>query len=206
VQDEPVRVGVACSGCGAKRRIKVTELARAGACSRCGEGARRVDRGGGSAHPVYTLWASMRHRCGPTAGEKTRRRYLDRGITVCPEWAESYETFRDWALVSPGGWRPGLQLDRRDNDRGYSPDNCRWVTRLENHDNRETTRRVTAWGETKLLVAWTDDPRCVVEYAVAYERLYRARPAWEPERALSTPRRQRKDNRAKPAYVPGRRP
>ena len=167
-----------------------------------------MDRGGGSAHPVYTLWASMRHRCGPTAGPRTKARYMDRGIAVCPEWATSYETFRDWALVSPGGWRPGLQLDRQDNNRGYSPDNCRWVTRQENHDNREVTRHVTAWGETKMLVAWIDDPRCVVaDYHLVYDRLYRGRgkTKWTPERAMSTPRKVRKDNRTTPAYVPGRR-
>lgn len=182
--------------------MKVTELAKAGPC-RCGAGARRVDRGGESAHPIYKTWAAMRHRCGPNAGRNEVRNYYERGIRVCDAW-QDYDTFRDWSLAN--GWAAGLSIERVDNDAGYSPGNCRWATRVEQIDNRSVTLRVTAWGETKLLAEWMSDPRCVVDYHLAWDRLYRSAPAWEPERALGAPKRGRKNSRKVGAgYAPQQR-
>lgn len=65
--------------------------------------------------------------------------YGDRGITVCDEWLNNPQAFNDWAMAN--GFREGLSIDRIDNDKGYSPDNCRWVT---NHFNI-LHRRVTNW-------------------------------------------------------------
>jgi hypothetical protein len=74
----------------------------------------------------------MRARCRiPTA--TYFRRYGGRGISVCAEWA-SFEAFRDWALAS--GYADDLEIDRRDNDGDYTPENCRWVTHVENSRNR----------------------------------------------------------------------
>lgn len=62
------------------------------------------------------------------------KRYGGRGITVCQEWIDSPQAFVDWALAN--GFSPELQIDRIDNDKGYSPDNCRWVTARDNMRNR----------------------------------------------------------------------
>ena len=64
-------------------------------------------------------------------------RYGARGITVCQEWIDSPQAFVDWALAN--GFSPELQIDRIDNDKGYSPDNCRWVTARENIRNRSNS-------------------------------------------------------------------
>lgn len=90
---------------------------------------------------LYCIWEAMLTRAGiwKCANEKTKRNYIDRGITVCEEWL-IFENFRDWALSH--GYSDDLQIDRIDNDRGYSPENCRWVSRKENINNRRNTTRL----------------------------------------------------------------
>ena len=65
------------------------------------------------------------------------KHYGGRGINMCQEWIDSPQAFVDWALAN--GFSPELQLDRIDNDKGYSPDNCRWVTARENIRNRSNS-------------------------------------------------------------------
>ena len=74
----------------------------------------------------------MRHRCtNPTSpGYKY---YGGKGIKLCDEW-QSFIPFRDWARSN--GYVEGLSIDRLDNDRGYEPANCEWVTRVENIKRR----------------------------------------------------------------------
>lgn len=90
---------------------------------------------------LYYVWNSMLTRAGVYKGadEETKRLYQDRGITVCDEWLV-FENFLDWALSH--GYKKGLQIDRRDNDKGYYPENCRWVTPKENMNNRRNTIRL----------------------------------------------------------------
>ena len=79
-------------------------------------------------------------------------RYGGRGITVCHEW-RTRNNFKDWALSH--GYRNDLTIDRIDNDKGYSPDNCRWVTPSQNCCNRSTTHFVTAFGKRQSLMEWS---------------------------------------------------
>lgn len=65
--------------------------------------------------------------------------YGARGIRVCREWQESCKVFIQWAIEN--GWRPGLQIDRKDNDGDYEPGNCRWVTPSQNRQNIGPSRR-----------------------------------------------------------------
>ena len=90
---------------------------------------------------LYHVWTSMLQRASVRKGadEKKKRFYQDRGITICDEWLV-FENFRDWALSH--GYKEDLQIDRRDNDKGYCPENCRWVTCKENNNNRRNTIRL----------------------------------------------------------------
>lgn len=89
----------------------------------------------------YSVWKGILKRAGVHKGasEMNKRAYQDRGITVCDEWLV-FENFRDWALSH--GYSDDLEIDRIDNDRGYCPENCRWVTPKENTNNRRNTIRL----------------------------------------------------------------
>ena len=90
---------------------------------------------------LYSVWTAMLQRVGVYKGasEKVKHNYQDRGITVCDEWLV-LENFRDWALSH--GYSDDLEIDRIDNDKGYCPENCRWVTCKENNNNRRNTLRL----------------------------------------------------------------
>lgn len=87
-------------------------------------------------HPLYSIWCGIKKRCH---SEKcnTYAYYGARGITVCDEWREDFESF----VRDMGPRPPGTSLDRIDNDGGYFPDNCRWADRSTQMKNRRPFKR-----------------------------------------------------------------
>lgn len=79
----------------------------------------------------------MKSRCETDAPLKTEY-YSGRGITVCDEWKNSFAAFRDWALAN--GYQDGLELDRKDPNGNYEPNNCRWATRPQQMRNTRKRR------------------------------------------------------------------
>jgi predicted XRE-type DNA-binding protein len=92
---------------------------------------------GRSKDPLYHIWKSMRMRC-LNPNDKRYHRYGGRGISICEEWLKDPMAFIRWA--ENNGYRPGLTLDRRENDQNYSPDNCRWVKNVINNHNSSSTK------------------------------------------------------------------
>lgn len=88
-------------------------------------------------HPLAKIWYGMHERCS------THKNYAGRGIIVCPEWSgtEGLANFVDWAKTQPSFC--GLEVDRRDNDKSYCPDNCRFVTASVNQRNKRDALLVT---------------------------------------------------------------
>lgn len=84
---------------------------------------------------IHKEWRGILHRCkNPSASHYEN--YGGRGISVCDEWSgkDGFINFYKWSMEN--GYSDNLTLDRKDNDKGYSPDNCRWVTHMENCHNR----------------------------------------------------------------------
>lgn len=85
---------------------------------------------------LYRIWKSMRARCY-TPKWKPYTNYGGRGITVCKEWQDSFENFREWAWSN--GYASNLELDRMDVNGNYEPSNCRWIPHYEQTINRRDT-------------------------------------------------------------------
>lgn len=87
---------------------------------------------------LYRRWIDMKGRCY-NPNQKNYKHYGGRGIKVCEEWLgkNGYKNFEKWALKN--GYKKELSLDKIDNNKNYSPDNCRWATqRLQNINKRPT--------------------------------------------------------------------
>ena len=87
---------------------------------------------------LHIIWTGMKQRCFNSKAENYKN-YGGRGITICPEWTESYIVFRDWALNN--GYAEGLQINRIENDGNYEPSNCEWITNKANCDNRRKSQK-----------------------------------------------------------------
>lgn len=145
--------------------------------------SKRQTKHGEHGSQLYRKWASMRSRCN-SPSHAAYADYGGRGIKVCEEWLHDYPAFRDWAYAN--GFEPHLSIDRIDNDGGYSPANCRWVTATVNNRNRRNSIWITAFGETKTIADWTMDSRCTVNGSTISRRINKG---WSSEAAILTPKR-----------------
>lgn len=92
---------------------------------------------GGKGTRLYRIWKSMKSRCYNQFTPQFKD-YGGRGILITPEWNVSFPVFRNWSLDN--GYAANLQIDRINNDLGYGPANCAWVTPKENSSHKRTTK------------------------------------------------------------------
>lgn len=180
-----LKVPVICD-CGTRKLVGVAELAK-GYTKSCG--CLAVDKlvehsrkHGGEKTPLYSVWHTMKNRCLNSSTDSFES-YGGRGITICAEWLDDFSVFREWAEGS--GYRAGLQIDREDVNGHYEPGNCRWVTPKVQGNNRRNNVLLTAFGETKTMSQWADDPRCAVSYATLKQRI--GRQFWPHMAAITEP-------------------
>lgn len=117
--------GLKTQSCGCHRNKAVSEKLTKHGQSKGGQHSR-----------VYRIWSDIKTRCRNTDRPQYKW-YGGKGIDYCAEW-ESFEVFLKWSLEN--GYSDGLQIDRVDNNKGYEPVNCRWVTQRENNRNRSSTK------------------------------------------------------------------
>ena len=137
---------------------------------------------GKSKTPSYGIWRAMHDRCKNPKSHAWDL-YGGRGITVCEEWG-SFENF----YADMGDVPAGMSLDRKNNDKGYSPDNCRWASREEQGRNRRTNHHLTYQGKTQCIADWADElgmsPSTILSRVLGM--------GWTTERALTQPVRHRR--------------
>lgn len=102
--------------------------------------------------PIYRRWSHMKERCNRPSNIGYKD-YGGRGITVCEEWQNDFVAFYEWSIAN--GYADNLQLDRRDNSKGYSPDNCRYVEPKVNYNNKRDNTIVNYNGVTRTAAEWS---------------------------------------------------
>jgi len=140
--------------CGTKRIVEGVSLRKGGTKS-CGcmhedlmahlKGTHRL-----SNTSTHEVWKSMRQRCN-NKRNKDYKYYGGRGIVCCDRWKRFEKFYADM------GEKPeGLTLERIDNNKGYSPSNCKWVNMKEQNRNSRNNRVIKYGGETKCVSEWAE--------------------------------------------------
>jgi len=104
-----------------------------------------------SDNKLYRVWQSMRSRC-KTQSNTAYKWYGGKGVKVCAEWDNDFESFLEWSYKN--GYKPGLSIDRIRCDGDYCPDNCRWVGRAIQDNNRTDNHYIEYNGETHTMTEW----------------------------------------------------
>lgn len=170
-----------CS-CGTERAVSGADL-RNGKSVSCGcysEELKRQRRKHGKAKSkVYKTWGNMKNRC---LNEDTPdyKYYGAMGVTICDEWASSFENFYKDMGDPP---TPEHTLERKDVEKGYSPENCIWATRKEQTRNRKCTIKYEYKGESKAASQWDED--LGLPLGTVHNRVTKL--GWDVEKAIETP-------------------
>lgn len=165
-----------CCACGKKSAIRIDNVVSGKQKScRC----RGGENHGHTTERIYYIWSSMKQR----VTNKKRPRYPEyggKGIGIQESWLD----FRNFYQDMKDGYREDLTLDRIDNSKGYSKENCRWATIIQQQRNKNNNRIIEYRGEKKCLAEW-----CEV-LKLPYDRIkWRIRRGWSAEDAFNKPRR-----------------
>lgn len=166
--------------CGVEKEVNKKNV-KSGASKSCGchNIQRLKERRTNPDLPEFSNWRSMIGRC-TDENDPGYERYGGRGITVCERWLNSFEAFYEDMGPKP---TPDHSIDRKDNDKGYCKENCRWATRSEQQRNKTTTKMYEMDGRSQCLAAWAEEFE--IEAGIVG---YRLKEGWGLRAALTVPK------------------
>lgn len=137
---------------------------------------------------LYFIWRNMLTRCY-NSNFRDYKHYGGRGITVCDEWKEDFQTFYEWSVANgydASAERGNFTIDRIDVNGNYEPTNCRWVDIKAQQSNRRNTLMIEYKGVTKPATEWAKEKE--IPYKTLHHRMHVL--GWDAERALNEPSQQ----------------
>ena len=140
---------------------------------------------------TYHSWAHMVERCD-NPNVKNYHNYGGRGIGVCDRWLKFNNFLEDMGETPT----KNHSIDRINNDKGYSKENCRWATSKEQGRNQRTNRLIMLNNKTQCLAAWAEETgvhRSTIRKRLSY--------GWSVEKALKTPVRNKSKGKYKNAKL-----
>lgn len=120
---------------------------------------------------IYRIWQKIKQRCC-NKHHKHYEYYGGRGITICNEWLDDFQTFYKWSMDN--GYADNLTIDRIDVNGNYEPSNCRWATRKEQMNNTRQNHFLTYNGKTQTVKQWSEE--LGINYQTIQGRLRRGLP------------------------------
>lgn len=172
---------VKCINCNKTQERELSDIKRAHARCECSYKYKREMHGKRNTR-LYKIYVNMIDRT-EKENSTSYKNYGARGIKVCAEWKESFKAFYNWAMAN--GYSDEFSIDRIDNDKGYSPDNCRWSDRKTQSLNRRTNHILEYNGECKTIEEWSTIVG--IEYGTLWNRINLG---WDVSRALTEPIRE----------------
>lgn len=169
------------------QRCKIVPVYKNGLCIRCfrfvkGKRAykdrQKAPYGSQKRHPLLRTYRKMLDRCY-SKNCTAYKNYGGRGIRVDKRW-RGVSGFNNF-VIDMGVKPVAMSLDRIDNAKDYSPDNCQWSTKKQQARNRRTNRVIQAFGKSQILIEWSEETGIKRETITMRLKL-----GWTPERALST--------------------
>lgn len=125
---------------------------------------------------LYSILDKIKQRCY-NKNHTAYKNYGGRGVKVCNEWLNDFMTFYDWSMNH--GYKDTLTIDRIDVNGNYEPDNCRWVDRKTQANNRRNNVYLTYNGKTQTMKEWSR------ELGVKYKTIfYRHKQKWTDKECL----------------------
>ena len=100
---------------------------------------------------IGSIFNGIKDRCY-NKNNKSYKWYGEKGVKVCKEWIDNPKLFENWALSN--GYKDDLTIDRIDENKDYCPENCRWVTNINNAKYKSTTSLIEVDGETHTGKDW----------------------------------------------------
>lgn len=178
---QPERIFLCKCDCGNTTKIRLLHLIRdrIKSCG-CLTTKSGKPKHGKSGTNLYKIWRGIITRTRPYHPE--RHLYFDRFIDVCEEWFNDFAEFEKFAIKN--GYKYGLQIDRIDNNRGYYPNNCRFVHPIINVNNRNNTVKVIYKNKEYPFMILIRDKNLLPHFAAIKSRIKRG---WSVEDAFDKP-------------------